>query len=198
MKCLIYLLSLSSFTICFAQSTYQGEVNKFQTELNDEFLNPESSPLNEKQMKKFKGHFFFAIDQDYKITAEFIKSTEIFTLQMKTSTSRLPTYDKYGVAKFTLNGKQYQLTLYQSHRLRESEKYKNYLFLPYTDLTNGFESYGGGRYIDLTIPEDNQIVIDFNKSYAPSCAYNHDYSCPVPPEENHLDIRIEAGVKNLK
>ncbi len=198
MKCLIYLLSLSSFTICFAQSTYQGEVNKFQTELNDEFLNPESSPLNEKQIKDFKGHSFFAVNQSYKITAEFIRSTDIVTFQMKTSTSRLPTYDKYGVAKFTLNGKQYQLTLYQSHRLRESEKYKNYLFLPYTDLTNGFESYGGGRYIDLTIPEDNQIVIDFNKSYAPSCAYNHDYSCPVPPEENHLDIRIEAGVKNLK
>ena len=80
----------------------------------------------------------------------------------------------------------------------QSEKYKNYLFLPYTDLTNGFESYGGGRYIDLTIPDCNEIIIDFNKSYAPSCAYNHSYSCPVPPKENHLNVRIEAGVKNLK
>ena len=197
MRYLIFILIISSLNLCFSQS-HIDEVDKFQKDLNNEFLDPETSPLDESKIKNFKGHDFFEINQDYCIKAEFIKSIDIVTFQMKTSTSRLPTYDKFGIAKFNLNGKQYQLTLYQSHRLRESEKYKNYLFLPYTDLTNGFESYGGGRYIDLTIPDGNEIIIDFNKSYAPSCAYNHSYSCPVPPEENHLNVRIEAGVKNLK
>lgn len=197
MRHLIFILIISSLNVCFSQS-HIDEVDKFQKDLNNEFLDPETSPLDESKIKGFKGHDFFEINQDYCIKAEFIKSIDIVTFQMKTSTNRMPTYDRYGIAKFTLNGKQYQLSLYQSHRLRESEKYKNYLFLPYTDLTNGFESYGGGRYIDLTIPDGDEIIIDFNKSYAPSCAYNHSYSCPVPPEENHLNVRIEAGVKNLK
>ena len=151
MKYLICILIISSLTLCFSQS-YVEEVRKFQQDLNDEFLDPETSPLEESKIKSFKGHVFFEVNQDYCIKAEFIKSSDIVTFQMKTSTRRMPTYDKYGIAKFTINGKQYQVTLYQSHRLRESEKYKDYLFLPYTDLTNGFESYGGGRYIDLSIP----------------------------------------------
>jgi len=70
------------------------------------------------------------------------------------------------------------------------------LFLPFTDLTNGTVSYGGGRYIDLKIPEEEDaIVIDFNTAYNPYCAYSPRYSCPIPPEENHLEIEIPVGVK---
>jgi uncharacterized protein (DUF1684 family) len=62
-------------------------------------------------------------------------------------------------------------------------------------VTNGDETYGGGRFLDLIIPEGNQIVIDFNMSYNPYCFYNHSYSCPIPPEENDLNCEIRAGVK---
>ena len=65
-------------------------------------------------------------------------------------------------------------------------------------LTNSNESYGGGRFIDLKIPDGKAIVIDFNKAYNPYCAYNHRYSYPVPPEVNHLNIAIPAGVKAYK
>ncbi len=74
--------------------------------------------------------------------------------------------------------------------------FENYLFLPFTDLTNGNGTYGGGRYIDLEIPKGDTMVIDFNKSYNPYCAYNGKYSCPIPPKENDLNIAIKAGVKN--
>ena len=114
---------------------------------------------------------------------------------MKTTTSRLPTYEVFGVATFVLDGKELQLNIYQSHRLRETEEYKDYLFLPFTDLTNGEETYGGGRFIDLEIPKGDYITIDFNKSYNPYCAYNKKYSCPIPPKENDLDVRILAGIK---
>ena len=78
--------------------------------------------------------------------------------------------------------------------------YANYLFLPFNDNTNGKTSYGGGRFIDLEIPEagSKTIVIDFNKSYNPYCAYNHKYSCPIPPSENNLNVEISAGVKAYK
>ena len=71
----------------------------------------------------------------------------------------------------------------------------DHLFLPFTDNTNGVETYGGGRYIDLKIPAGNTINIDFNKAYNPYCAYSDKYSCPIPPPENHLDIEIKAGIK---
>ena len=113
---------------------------------------------------------------------------------MKTSTDRLPEYVKYGEAYFTLDEKELKLSIYQSTNHEKEEGYEDSLFLPYTDLTSGDGSYGGGKYLDLKIPEGNTIIIDFNKTYNPYCAYSHRYSCPVPPEENDLLVRIEAGV----
>ena len=74
---------------------------------------------------------------------------------------------------------------------------ENFLFLPFKDLSNGKSSYGGGRFIDLEMPLSNSktIIIDFNKAYNPYCAYNHKFSCPIPPKENNLNIDILAGVK---
>jgi len=119
---------------------------------------------------------------------------------MQTTTDRLPLYQKYGVASFTLNGKDCQLSLYQSQQYMTSLEHGNLLFLPYNDPSNGDASYGGGRFIDIEIPEkgSKKIVIDFNKSYNPYCAYNHKYSCPIPPSENNLNIEILAGVKAYK
>jgi uncharacterized protein (DUF1684 family) len=67
--------------------------------------------------------------------------------------------------------------------------------MPYKDLTSSNDTYGGGRFIDVLMPENGTVVIDFNKSYNPYCAYNHKYSCPIPPEENFLEVRVTAGVK---
>jgi uncharacterized protein (DUF1684 family) len=69
------------------------------------------------------------------------------------------------------------------------------LFLPFTDLTSGVESYGGGRYIDMEVQKGNTWTIDFNKGYNPYCAYNEKYSCPIPPAENDLKVEVKAGVK---
>jgi uncharacterized protein len=89
------------------------------------------------------------------------------------------------------------LNIYRNIDLSKKKEYKNYLFLPFLDLTSGNESYGGGRYIDMRIPKGNIITIDFNKAYNPYCAYNHKYSCPVVPDENNLNIEIKAGVKKF-
>ena len=80
----------------------------------------------------------------------------------------------------------------------QDEEYKDYLFLPFLDDTNGEGSYGGGRYIDLRIPDSDTMIIDFNTAYNPYCAYNDRYSCPIVPRQNYLDVAIEAGVKAFK
>ena len=114
-----------------------------------------------------------------------------------TSTERTPEYVKYGEAHFSLDGKNFVLNLFQNTAETKVGE-ADYLFLPFTDLTSGVDTYGGGRYIDQKIPEGNSIIIDFNQSYNPYCAYNPRYSCPIPPPENDLLIEIMAGVKDFK
>ena len=77
------------------------------------------------------------------------------------------------------------------------EEYDNYLFLPFLDQTNGYETYGGGRYIDLYQYDNDSILIDFNRAYNPQCVYDENFSCPIVPRENLLNFRVEAGVKNF-
>jgi hypothetical protein len=116
---------------------------------------------------------------------------------MKTSTDREPLYVKYGEVEFTIDGKALKLNVYKNIELSKKKEYKNYLFLPFSDLTSGNESYIGGKYIDLKTPKGNTIAIDFNRSYNPYCAYNYKYSCPKVPLDNDLNIAIKAGVKKF-
>ena len=74
-------------------------------------------------------------------------------------------------------------------------EYAGFLFLPFKDLTNGKETYGGGRFMDILIPDTDKIILDFNKAYNPYCAFSHRYSCPLPPFENWLKTEIPAGEK---
>ncbi|MFZ9005138.1 MAG: DUF1684 domain-containing protein, partial [Robiginitalea sp.] len=104
----------------------------------------------------------------------------------------------FGKLTFKFEGTTYVLEVYQSPELLSKPDYEDYLFLPFTDDTNGVETYDGGRYIDLRIPEGDSILIDFNKAYNPYCAYNPSYSCPLVPPANHLPLSIPAGVMAFK
>ena len=104
-------------------------------------------------------------------------------------------YVQYGILRFTLNGVACSLEVYQSVDPPKNPEYKDHLFLPFSDETTGKTSYGGGRYLDLSIQEGDVYVLNFNKAYNPYCAYNGKYSCPKVPAANHLPVAIEAGVK---
>lgn len=183
-------------SVLFAQeSKHFKEVKKFQQKLNKEFSSKEDSPLSEEDLATFESLEFFPIDSNFRVTASLKLYKDSKPFQMKTTTSRLPVYKLYATASFQLNGKDYSLEIYQNEKLLLTPDYEDHLFLPFTDLTNGESSYGGGRYIDLKLPEGNSIVIDFNLSYNPYCAYNERFSCPIPPKLNHLNTKILAGVK---
>jgi hypothetical protein len=158
------------------------------------------SPLTEEDLKKFKTLEFFDVDENYNIEADFELTPNTPVFEMPTTTDRLPLYRKYGIARFTLNGKKMELSVYQSQELMTMVDYAEYLFLPFNDTTNGTLTYGGGRFMDLEIPKESskKIRIDFNKAYNPYCAYNHTFSCPIPPSENNLPIAIPVGVKAYK
>ncbi|MDN5395491.1 MAG: DUF1684 domain-containing protein [Chryseobacterium sp.] len=171
------------------------EIRKFQKELDAEYLNPKETPLRGDNFTNFKKHPFFPVNLKYRVTAKFSKTENPQPFELPTSSGKTKPYREYGKATFELDGKPYTVTLYQSLDLIKQDKYKDHLFLPFRDATNEKETYGGGKYMDLKIPKGNTIVLDFNQSYQPYCAYNaYDYNCPVVPEENKLPIEIRAGV----
>lgn len=198
MRIIIFVILILNYILSIAQNSDEEQVQEillFQQELNEQFKDTAESPLPDDEIASFTGHEFFTIDLKYRVVAKLIPTPDSPVFEMPTTTTRKPLYRLYAIAVFTIDSVEYSLGLYQSLNLAEKEEYKDYLFLPYKDYTNGFETYGGGRYIDLKIPEEDKIIIDFNQSYNPYCAYNARYSCPIPPDENSLETRIEVGIK---
>ena len=202
MKKITLIFSLFLIISCNSQDKRPlvGET-EYQQKLNASYKDATKSPLKKKDLKKFKGLDFFPVDSSFIVTAKLTKTENAPTFKMATTTDRKPLYKEYGILNFTLKGKDLKLTIYQSQDDLRDEKYKDYLFLPFTDYTSGEESYGGGRYMDVMISDekpDGTIVLNFNNTYNPYCAYNDRYSCPLTPRKNHLDIEVKAGIKVFK
>ena len=205
-----FLINLTILTLIFFNPTFAQEdkiindnnreaitsdIIDYQNSMNEEFRNEEETILEPEDFKNFDSLEFYPVDLKFYVEALFIRTPNEKPFLMKTTTDRLPEYVKYGEAHFEIDGVPLKLNLYKSTKPVENPE-DDYIFLPYTDLTSGDGSYGGGRYLDLDIPEGENLIIDFNKSYNPYCAYSNRYSCPIPPRENDLLIRIEAGVKD--
>ena len=180
-------------------AVHQQSVLQFQQDLNKEFSNPQESPLTAAERQGFSTLPYYPSNYAYYVVAKLVRDSTSQPFAMATSTERRPLYRKYGELRFVLNGQALQLSVYQNQELLKHPGLEDYLFVPFTDLTNGHGSYGGGRYIDLHLPPaggTTTISLDFNRAYNPSCAYNHRYSCPVPPAENRLAVAIPAGVRS--
>ncbi len=201
MRFLSLFFILSSFIACSQQTISKEQqvqldaAKEAQYKLNIQYADEEKSPLTDADFKTFRSLDFYPIDLKYIIETEFVKNEFPVPFEMATTTDRKPIYQKYGTLFFELNGISCELPVYQNMAENIPEEYKNHIFVPFTDLTTGKESYGGGRYVDLELPFDATVIIDFNSAYNPYCAYNHKYSCAVPPKENELKVAIKAGVK---
>lgn len=193
-KLIIALIAFAPLTI-FAQD-FKAEIEKHREEYKADFLKNASSPLKKEDFEYLR---FYEPNEKFKVVCEFVATKRGKPFDVPTSSGQTATYTKFGELKFEIDGKPYKLAVYQSLRLRNLPQYRDYLFIPFKDLTNGKESYGGGRYLDLRMKEisGDTIYLDFNKAYNPYCAFSTGYSCPIPPKENHLKVAIEAGEKNF-
>ena len=195
-----YFLLISILIISFSSVAQNKKIIKaivsHQSSENEHFTNKETSILPAEDFESFLELEFYPIDLKYYVEAILVRTPDEKPFLMPTTTDRLPEYVKYGEAHFKIDSRDLKLELYQSTNHEEEEGYEDYLFLPFTDLTSGDGSYGGGRFLDVRIPKKNTLILDFNKAYNPYCAYNKEYSCPIPPRANDLLVRIEAGVKS--
>lgn len=182
-----------------APKHWKKATKEFQKKLNDQYADPEESPLDSIDRIHFKRHEFFRISKSYLLEAEFVRTPNAQSFEIPTSSGRSKTFVKYGELHFVLNGKADTLSAYQNLKLLDSPIYSEYLFIPFRDHTSGFESYGGGRYIDWQKPEkEGKVYLDLNQCYNPYCAYSTGWNCPIPPDENYINQKVLAGVKSWK
>lgn len=187
LACIVVLFSCGKSKIKSSETIDQSRANKIA-----EFIDPNKSPLDAEELKTFKGIAFFPFDENYKVKATLNKMADMPEFDMPHSLNRTYKYQKFGEVNFVLFEKKFTLPIYTNDRLKKDSS----LFFSFTDLTNGKQTYGGGKYIDVHYDGiSNEIEIDFNESYFPYCAYSHRYSCPIVPSENHIDMEVLAGEK---
>lgn len=199
----IYLsVFFSLLTLCVSAQRVDElaikEIEAHREKQRMEFLDPTESPLKPRDLKHFSDLDYFPIDLKYRVAASYKEHDAKKFVSIKTTTNRLPEYVRFAELTFDIEGRTYTLQAYQNQELLTDPEYTDYLFIPFNDGTNGDETYGGGRYIDFRIPSKGEAILDFNQCYNPYCCYNGKYSCPIPPQENYLPVKIQAGVKDFK
>ncbi len=196
LKLLNLLVALFLFVSTALSQEYEQQIREFREDYKNEFLKDSHSPLKKEDIDYLR---FFEPDESYRVKCTFRPVSRSEPFELPTSSGQTQTYVVFGQLTFKILGKKQKLHVYRSLALMRNPIYEDYLFIPFKDLTNGTETYGGGRYLDLRMKEleDNDLWLDFNKAYNPYCAFAAGYSCPVPPKENHLKVKIEAGEMNF-
>jgi len=159
------------------------------------FKNHQHSPLNSEQKKTFSGLSYYPINPALRFILTLQEHNKKQTIRVEDSQGGLQTFIRWGEFTFNLNDSTYTLQAYKHHPS------DNNLWIPFRDETNTKETYGAGRYLDLTAGTDtidDHWILDFNLSYNPFCAYSKEYICPFIPPENWLQTPIPAGEKAFK
>ena len=199
-KTILLFASICAVTLTAQQTTkeYQTEISRHREHYKQEFLENSRSPLTAQDTALLD---FYTPNPTWRITARFERTADAKPFDMPTYSGQTRKYVRYGIAHFEVDGQALQLSLYQNLTIIHKEEYKDYLFLPFKDHSNGDQTYGGGRYLDFKtgdVTGEGTILLDFNKAYNPWCAYSDGYNCPIPPAENHLEMAVAAGEKNFR
>lgn len=185
------LLAAAAATACSErQLTYEEEIGGWRAE-KDGYMRSAESPLPPEKRAGFPPLLYFPVSETYRVPAELEVIPGADVIEMSTSTGLRRKMRRIGTLRFTLQGQPLTLTAF----VDASETDMRRLFVPFNDLTNGAETYPGGRYLDLERTATGIYDLDFNRAYSPFCVFNVNYDCPVPPRENRLKVAVRAGEK---
>jgi hypothetical protein len=151
----------------------------------------EREPVPPDRKKELLPLEYFPINSVYSVPAVLKLFDKIETVGLVTSTGSIDQFRRVGQLEFTINGQPLKLTAYVAAGAETMDR----LFVPFSDLTSGTETYNTGRYLDLDRTTTGLYQIDFNLAYNPYCYFSLIYICPLPTAENRLPVRIEAGEK---
>ena len=171
---------------------YEQQVSAWRQQKDQAFraADNKDSPIPADRRAAFPGLPYYPIDAAYRIPAALTPETSVppIVIELQTSTEERDKYLKVGTLGFSVAGASYKLTAFAQDNNRLER-----LFVPFGDLTNGNETYKGGRFLELDRTSTGLYDLDFNRAYHPYCLFNPSYVCPVPPRENRLPIAIRAG-----
>jgi len=162
----------------------------------DQAFKLDGSPILPEERGRFRGLSYYPINPDLSFSVPLQRYPAPAQVRLGTNTGEIRSGLRYGYFDFQVQGQACRL---QAYRLEDAPgSGRPYLFIPFRDATSGRETYEAGRYIDLKENTSGIYDLDFNRAYNPSCAYNREYSCPVPPAENTLKVPIRAGEKKYQ
>lgn len=168
---------------------YPDEIAAWRAE-KDRFMREGSdSPVPADRRPTFAPLAYFPVDETYRVPAELRVARGEDVMEMPTSTGLRRKMRRIGTLEFTLKGSRRTLTAFAEAADNDLRR----LFVPFGDLTNGTETYQGGRYLDLDRTATGIYDLDFNRAYNPFCVFNASYDCPIPPRENRLQVPVRAG-----
>ncbi|MFT6866039.1 MAG: hypothetical protein ACJA08_000866 [Cyclobacteriaceae bacterium] len=174
-----------------SEEEYLIQAESKRNEKLDFLESSDQSPFRQFDVEYFKPTYY-PISRNYSVRAKLQRITSTQRVVIENSDGTSDIYVKFAFANFKLKDQPLQLLILKPTGFGNLKNY----FTAFADDTSGKTTYGGGRYLDLDIGNSDNIIIDFNQTYNPYCAYAAGYSCPLPPAENILNVSIEAGEKD--
>ena len=171
-----------------SEGDYATQIQSARAALDQMYRNQPDKPVPAAKMGEFLPLKYFPPDPEYVVPASLVPSKERIVVEMPTSQGKIRKHQRVGVLEFTLKGQPLTLGAFV-----EAGAGLDRLFVPFSDMTSGTETYAAGRYLELDRTSSGVYTIDFNKAYFPYCYYNPDYDCPIPPRESRLPLPIRAG-----
>jgi uncharacterized protein (DUF1684 family) len=176
-----------------ADTSYEQTVMQDRVQ-RDMQMREKESVLPPGRRKSFRGLDYYPVDSTYRFVVPFRPTAAPDTVMLAENTGRIRAQVRIGHVTVPLPVGDARLAVFRG----ASDDPRGRLWVPFADATNGDETYEAGRYVDLSRTGDDSVVVDFNRAYNPTCVYNPEYACPLPPKENRLDARIPAGEKTPK
>jgi len=174
----------------FDEDAWRTELEGHRDEKDEFFADHPQSPIPPEHRDDFDGLSYFDPDAAYRVTAAVETHEEPDPVEMETTGGRPQRYLRTATLHFDVGGEECSLAVY-------SREDQDSLFVPFRDKTTGQQTYENGRYLELhpdgELVDGDDVVVDFNLAYSPFCAFSETFSCPLPPEENWLDVEVRAG-----
>jgi uncharacterized protein len=176
-----------------AQEAWEIRLVEMRIDKNEEFMDPERTPLMAKDLPEFEGLNYYYPAPELRFQVPFFPEAASDTLTLAKRNGDSVTYLRKGHVAFSHEGAVHELSIFGPV---DTEAHGDFLWLPFYDETSGTDTYGGGRYLDIEVDAAGEVDLDFNFAYNPLCDYNPErYNCTLPPEDNRLACAVAAGEK---
>lgn len=175
----------SNSTTSYKQQVLQERVQR------DMQMREKESVIPPDRRSAFKGLDYYDVDTTYRFVVPLQEDSEVDTMMLAENTGRIRAQARVGSVTIPLSAGDARFAVFQG----ADDNPRGRLWIPFADGTNGSGTYKAGRYVDLIPREGDSVVVDFNRAYNPTCAYNPEFACPLPPDENRIETSIPAGEK---